>query len=75
MMFAGVVYPLSTVPQIVEVFRGNTAGVSLLSWIIYIIFSMLFITYGYVHRIKLMFMTNILWLIMQTIVVIGLLAR
>lgn len=75
MMFAGAIYPLSTVPQIIEIFKGNTAGVSLVSWVIYVIFSVLFITYGYVHRIKLMFMTNILWLIMQSVVVVGLIAR
>lgn len=74
MMFAGVVYPLSTTPQVIEVFKGNTDGVSLASWAVYMVFSVLFSTYGYLHKIKLMFMTNILWFIMQGLVVIGILA-
>lgn len=73
MMFAGVIYPLSMAPQVFEVFRGNTEGVSVVSWIISMFFSVLFITYGYIHQIRLMFMTNILWLVMQALVVIGLL--
>ncbi len=71
MMVAGVIYPLTSIPQIIEVFSGNTAGVSILSWGGFMFFTVLFTAYGYVHKIRLIYVTNLLWLIMQGAVITG----
>jgi uncharacterized protein with PQ loop repeat len=72
-MVAAIIYPLSTVPQIVEVFKGSVDGVSLTAWSGYILFSLLFLIYGIIHRVKPMMVSNSLWVMVDSIVVAGIL--
>lgn len=69
---AAFIYPLSGVPQILEVFSDHANGVSLLSWLGFIGFSVLFLAYGLVHKITPMVVTNGLWLVVDGLVVTGL---
>lgn len=64
-------YPMSGIPQVVLVFKGETAGVSVLSWLGFMFFSTLFLLYGIVHKIKPLIVTNVLWLIVDGFVVFG----
>lgn len=70
---ASFLYPLCSLPQVIEVFNGNTEGVSLLSWMGFMIFSVLFLVYGLIHKITPMIITNVLWLLVDGLVIIGLL--
>lgn len=72
-MVAAVLYPLSTVPQVISVFQGSVAGISIYTWTGYVFFAALFLFYGIVHKIKLMIITNALWLAVDILVVAGLL--
>ena len=65
-------YPLSALPQIFEVAKGNTAGVSILSWTIFLLCSALFLTYGLKNKVFPMIISNVLWVIMDSIIVISL---
>lgn len=71
-ILAAFMYPLSGLPQVIEVFNGHTDGVSLLSWFGFIGFSALFLTYGLIHKIAPMIITNILWLAVDCLVIVGL---
>lgn len=70
-MLAAIAYPLSSLPQVVEVFNGKSTGVSILSWSAFAFFSLLFIIYGTIHKVKPMVVTNSLWFIVQSLVVMG----
>lgn len=70
---AAFLYPLSGIPQVIEIFQGNIDGVSMLSWAGFIVFSILFLAYGVVHKITPMIVTNALWLVIDGLVVIGIL--
>lgn len=72
-ILAAFLYPLSGLPQVIEVFNGHTDGVSLWSWLGFIGFSALFLAYGLIHKIAPMIITNILWLAVDSLVIIGLL--
>jgi hypothetical protein len=72
-ILAAFMYPLSGLPQVVEVFNGQTAGVSLWSWVGFICFSGLFLAYGMIHKVAPMIITNVLWLAVDSLVIIGLL--
>jgi uncharacterized protein with PQ loop repeat len=72
---AAFVYPLTGIPQIYEVFRGNISGVSVMAWLGFIIFSVLFLVYGIIHNIKPMVVTNALWVFVDSLVVIGVLVH
>lgn len=73
-LVASFAYPLSAIPQVIAVFNGNTAGVSLVSWLLFSVFASVFLCYGVVHNIKPMIINNSLWLAVDILVVIGLLS-
>jgi len=70
---ASFLYPLSSIPQAIQIFHGSTDGVSIYSWISFAVFASIFLTYGLKHRITPMIITNSLWLVMDSIVIVGLL--
>jgi len=70
---AAFIYPLSGLPQVVGVMKGNVEGVSISSWIGFIAFSAFFMVYALVHKIKPMIITNALWLIVDGLVLVGVL--
>jgi len=72
---ASYIYPLSGLPQVILVYKGNAAGVSLASWISFTCFAALFLAYGIVHKVKPMVVIYLLWLIIYSLIVIGLLIR
>ena len=64
--------PLNGVPQVIDVLYGNINDVSLFSWLGFLIFSLLFFIYGLIHKIKPMIITNLLYAIIDGLVVFGL---
>jgi uncharacterized protein with PQ loop repeat len=71
--FASFIYPLMAVPQVFSVYSGNTEGVSLISWVGFLFFSASFFTYGMIHKIKPMIISNSIWVLVDGMTVIGLL--
>jgi len=70
---AAIIYPMTGLPQVIEVFSGNTVGVSLLSWIGFTLFSALFLVYGIMNKLRPIIITDSLWLVVNSLVVIGIL--
>lgn len=70
---ASFIAPLNGIPQVVDIFSGNTNGVSLISWFGFFAFSLLFFVYGLIHKIKPMIITNLLYATIDGLVVFGLL--
>ena len=73
MTVAAFVYPVTGIPQMMQVINGKTEGVSLLSWIGFSLFVGLFLSYSIRQRIKPMIITYTLWLAVDLAVVIGIL--
>jgi len=72
---AAIIYPLTAVPQVIEVFSGNTAGVSLVSWISFTLFSGLFLVYGILNKLRPIIITDSLWLVINGLVVVGIIVK
>ncbi len=73
-LVAGVLQPLMTVPQVWMIYStGKVSGVSLATWVGYAVFGLAFLVYGFVHKLRPIWMTQILWLILQVAVVVGIL--
>jgi uncharacterized protein with PQ loop repeat len=70
--FAAIVYPLTTIPQIIQIFTRKSAGnVSLLTWILYDLFTLVFLWYAIENRIRPLVIEYSMWLIAQSLVVLG----
>ena len=73
-LFVSVAYPLSALPQAIEIFQGNAEGVSVISWMSFLVCAALFLAYGLKNRVFPMIISNVLWIAMDSLVVIGLLS-
>ncbi len=70
---ASFLYPLSGLSQVFEVMRGDTTGVSVYSWLGFLLFAGLFLVYGLKHKIIPMIISNSLWIAVDGLVVLGIL--
>jgi uncharacterized protein with PQ loop repeat len=68
----GVIGPLMTVPQILEIWvRHNAAGVSPITWGSFVFTNCFWLSYGIVHRERPIIMTYCLWIVVNGLVVTG----
>ena len=73
-LIAGIVQPLITLPQIIAIYGNQSAkDVSLLTWIGYLVFGIIFLIYGITFKLKPIWAGQIIWVTMQTITVAGIL--
>jgi len=70
-IIASFMYPLSGIPQVIQIFQGSTDGVSLISWFGFMTFATIFLIYGLKHRVTPMIIANSIWIIIDGLVVIG----
>lgn len=66
---AGIVF---TVPQVTAIWVNRTAGgVSLLAWSAYLATALFWLAYGLIHRIRPIIFANVLWAVLDALIVIG----
>ncbi|NBU33011.1 hypothetical protein EB118_07665 [bacterium] len=72
MMLVGSLTPLATIPQIITIYSAQSvANVSLLTWILYDLSSVLFLSYAILHKLPPLIISSILWIIVDSAVVIA----
>jgi MtN3 and saliva related transmembrane protein len=71
-VIVGIIAPLSTIPQIVQIYTSQSAeDLSLGTWGLFIAFGLFWLLYGAVHRSLPLVLTNALWLLCYGAVVFG----
>lgn len=71
-LVAGVMQPLITLPQIITIYANQSAtDVSLITWLGYLVFGLIFLAYGIVFNLKPIWIGQIIWVTMQSITVVG----
>jgi len=74
MDFVAIIGPLVTLPQLVEIWsRGADAGVSIITWGGYLALSLFWLSYGIINKEKPIIIANVLYFVINLIIVIGLL--
>lgn len=69
---AAFVEPATTVPQVMTIYNTKSAaGISLISWVAYLFFSILWLWYGIVHKQKALIVAYTLFGITEVLVIIG----
>jgi uncharacterized protein with PQ loop repeat len=64
-----------TVPQVLEVWRGSAAGVSVASWLAYLGSACLWLVYGIRKRDKTIYLPCLGWIALDAAIVAGVLMR
>lgn len=72
MYVVALVFPLTTIPQIVTIFRNHSSvNVSLASWSLYAICALITLVYAITHNLKPLIIEGILWTIMYAAIITG----
>ncbi len=72
-MAAAVAMPLMTIPQLASVLKGHVEGVSLLTWSLYTLVSLVFAIMGYKRRDKTLIVAYVPMFLLEVGIVGGLL--
>ncbi len=66
--------PLSATPQIFTIFvKQEATGVSIVSWSLYLLIGLITLAYGYFHKLRPIIISQVLWSIMNVLIIIGIL--
>ena len=69
-----VIGPLLTLPQIAKIFvLKDVAGLSIITWSLYTLFIIPWIIYGFLHKEKPIIISSVLWIMLDSFVVAGIL--
>ena len=61
--FVGVAGPIMTLPQLFKIWvEKNAAGISVISWITYLVLGIFWLSYGIMHKEKPIIVNYILWI-------------
>ena len=67
---AAFIGPLTTFPQIYEIFKNQSAGdISILTWTLFGLLSIPWLIYGLIHKQAPIIVSSILWILVDFIVV------
>ncbi len=70
----GILGPIMGIPQLIHIYGDkNVEGLTLSTWLLWSIINSFWLLYGFVHKEKPIIITNIMWLMMNVSVVIGIL--
>jgi uncharacterized protein with PQ loop repeat len=74
MYFASFAYPFTAIPQIIQVYTSkNVTSLSLISFLLYVIFGSIFLAYAINKKLKPLVIEGGLWLVIYIAMVSGIL--
>ncbi len=74
MSVAAILHPMMALPQVYAIYSTHSAGqVSLITWLLFSLIGVVFLGYALVDNIKPLIVTQLLWFIMDAIIVAGIL--
>jgi len=71
-LLVAIVEPLMTLPQIIQIYAFRNTGSSMATWVMYLVSSAIWLVYGIKTRNVPIIITDILWVVVEALVVIGL---
>jgi uncharacterized protein with PQ loop repeat len=68
----GVIFPFTTLPQIFNIwYYGNASGVSALTWLLYILCTVILLLYAIDKKLRPLIISYTLWLVFDSLVMVG----
>lgn len=69
-LLVAVIGPVTNLPQIFKIFsEKNAAGISVFTWMLWIVMSIIWLIYGIVHKEKPIIISSTLWTIAEIVVI------
>lgn len=74
MSVAAIAHPLMALPQVVLIYSTKqVAGLSLFMWVAWLVLGLVFLAYGLAHRLKPYILMQVLWVVIDLLVISGIL--
>lgn len=74
MYVAAFIMPLTNLPQIIQLYQTQVAtGLSLQTWVMYLVFGLIPLLYAINNNIKPLIITNVLWTLINIVMIVGIL--
>lgn len=71
-LLVAIIEPIATLPQVYVIFaHKNAAGVSLSTWLAYDILNIVWLWYAALHKERIVFVYQGLFLVVQTAIIVG----
>lgn len=72
MMGASIIHPLTTIPQVYEIYHfQNAVGVSLFTWVGFMAIGLIFLAYGLTHKLTPFIVNQVIWFVLDLLIIIG----
>lgn len=69
---AAILYPAMSLPQIIKIFNSKSANdLSLYSYVLFMIFEVIFLFYGLKYRLRPIVIAATLWLVVYLVIIFG----
>ena len=70
--FVAIFGPIMTIPQVTKIWIDkNATGVSIISWVSYLIAAVFWLIYGIAHKEKPIIFANIIWIFLEILIITG----
>lgn len=74
MSVAAIAHPLMALPQVIQIYATKqVAGLSIFMWVAWLALGMVFLLYGLAHRLKPYILMQVLWVVIDLLVISGIL--
>ena len=71
-LVAAILYPLSAVPQAIQIFvRQEARDLSLITWIGFASIELIFLLYGFANNLRPIILSGVLWMAVYAIIITG----
>jgi len=70
-----VIGPVLTMPQVYSIWVQGSKGVSVISWIAYLVASLIWLVYGVKHKDRPIIIVEAIWVVLEVLIVAGIVWR
>ncbi len=71
-LVVAIIEPLSTIPQIIDIYRSKDAdSLSLLSWLLFMLASLIWLAYGIKIKNRPLIASSVLWVFTELVLIVG----
>lgn len=70
---AVIIGPLMTLPQVYDIWIKGSREVSIISWVSYLFVAVIWLFYGIKHREKPIILVQLIWIVLDLMIIFGLL--
>ena len=66
-----IIGPICTIPQIISIWQDHNKGVSVISWVAYLVAAIIWLLYGLKRKDSAIITVELIWIVLSLLIIIG----